>query len=327
MPSNKRPNTRSQSRRDQDFSLPSGGIPPATPPTRNLSSSSPQLPPAGFNLQPAWYERTLSQPINDVQQQHIDDLDPFANRSRIHHSFEAAAGSSTLDLDARESLLSSTAVEGEDTIIPSPAGEPSFDANSILGARLHSVPERPKPDPFDSPKDPTDPDEPNDPSEPRGDHSRRNSEAANSNLLDCLRRGLDSDIEQRLPPDIADVSQFVKEAVKIERELEAKRSLRQGPTAHPKAPRKNIYECHICDSNDHADKECPRKPTMKPSANYVIELGILPNIATNKENRFQRFLYNRARFATRWVIRPTNAIFGREEMSYHLNPAQGLLTE
>ncbi|KAJ8677853.1 hypothetical protein QAD02_013640 [Eretmocerus hayati] len=109
MPGGRRPDTRSQSQRDQYLSLPSGGVPPATPPTRNSNFGLSRLPPAGFNQQPAWYDHTLNNYPPDCRNQ---NLDSFASSNRIQHSFEDTIKSSALELDKQENLSSSTVVEG-----------------------------------------------------------------------------------------------------------------------------------------------------------------------------------------------------------------------
>ncbi|KAJ8677854.1 hypothetical protein QAD02_013641 [Eretmocerus hayati] len=66
--------------------------------------------------------------------------------------------------------------------------------------------------------------------------------------------------------NIVEVNLFIKEAVRIKRELQAERSLRNAPGAPSKSSRKNVFEYYICESKDHMDKECPQKPTPKVCA-------------------------------------------------------------
>ena len=79
-----------------------------------------------------------------------------------------------------------------------------------------------------------------------------------SNLIDCFKRGLKFDIEQRLT-DANNVSDLVKNAINVERKLAAQMQLRNNKkidlNQKPKT-NKNIFICQVCRKEGHEANKC-----------------------------------------------------------------------
>ena len=80
-------------------------------------------------------------------------------------------------------------------------------------------------------------------------------------MVDCFKAGLKPEIEQRLG-EAANVNDVVKDAIKVERILAARRSLRKpGVSNEIKQDKKRIYICQICNQSGHETNNCNVIPT------------------------------------------------------------------
>lgn len=85
--------------------------------------------------------------------------------------------------------------------------------------------------------------------------------ALKPNLIECFKKGLKPDIENKLE-DAEDLSNLVKNAIFAERSLEARKVLRE--RAFPKLEqsnkgrdnKKNVFKCQTCKSDEHETSQC-----------------------------------------------------------------------
>ena len=82
-----------------------------------------------------------------------------------------------------------------------------------------------------------------------------------TNLFDCFKAGLKPEIEQR-SGEAANVNDVVKDAIKVERILAARRSLRKpGVSNEIKQDKRKIYICRFCNQSGHESSNCNVIPT------------------------------------------------------------------
>lgn len=96
----------------------------------------------------------------------------------------------------------------------------------------------------------------------RGTVAESFCENIRDNVVDCFRRGLRADIEQRLLHlRDANIAELIREAVRVERELETQNNLRKNHLNNADFSRhtRKVYHCTICTSNEHDASNCGSK--------------------------------------------------------------------
>ena len=94
-----------------------------------------------------------------------------------------------------------------------------------------------------------------------------------NNIIECFKRGLLPEIEQRLGEE-ADISNIIKEAIKIERQLEAQKALRNMSRLGQESRiprRREVYACQICHEEGHEASRCQEK--LKIVCRYCKKAG------------------------------------------------------
>lgn len=94
-----------------------------------------------------------------------------------------------------------------------------------------------------------------------------------SSIIECFKRGLKWEIEQR-PPEGANLTDIVINAIKIERQLEAKRGLRQSVNidVQSKQVAKKVFACQACQVDTHETKDCWKNKTCDFCKKKMITL-------------------------------------------------------
>lgn len=77
-------------------------------------------------------------------------------------------------------------------------------------------------------------------------------------LVECFKRGLKPEINQRMGED-QNRTNMIKNAIRIERELEAQNSIRNKFSGETRFPKKNTYACTICHSETHESTACSKQ--------------------------------------------------------------------
>ena len=76
-----------------------------------------------------------------------------------------------------------------------------------------------------------------------------------SNVIDCFKRGLKPEVSQRIT-EIRDTAGIIKAAIKIERDLQIQKSLREKPRNDIVIYKKRTNACQICNSDEHEADAC-----------------------------------------------------------------------
>ena len=162
-----------------------------------------------------------------------------------------------------------------------------------------------------------------------------------ANLIDCFKRGLKFEIEQRLT-DANNVSDLVKNAINAERKLAAQMQLRNNKKIEsipkPKS-NKNLFICQVCRKEGHEANKCDllqgrqntnnnnNKPDSKPTCQICNRVG---HTAAQCRTLLQCMVCNRkghqadqCRFKDNPVICQYCKVIGHTaDKCYLLNPKQ-----